>query len=182
MLGSRFYRPCSVCGGGERPLVLAPFRTHEKKTGFFIEQVKQTLEEYLPSQEETPANGLNVHTTINLKMTEYAYNAIEKGMRLYRERNPKTQELPEAALIAMDVKTGEIKVIIGGKDFATSPYNRATQAKRQPGSAFKPIIYLAALAQGFTPDMTLMDVPASYPDGTGQVWRRGITTMSTTGP
>ena len=75
-------------------------------------------------------------------MTEYAYDAIEKGMKLYRERNPQVAVLPEVALIAMDVKTGEVKVLIGGKDFATSPYNRATQAKRQPGSAFKPIIYL----------------------------------------
>ena len=170
MLEAGFIDRAQYTAAASAPLVLASFRAHEKKTGFFIEQVKQSLEEYLPSQEETPANGLNVHATINLKMTEYAYNAIEKGMRLYRERNPKAQALPEAALIAMDVKTGEIKVIIGGRDFATSPYNRATQAKRQPGSAFKPIIYLAALAQGFTPDMTLMDEPASYPDGTGQVW------------
>ncbi len=152
------------------PLVLAPFRVHERKTGFFIEQVKQALEEYAPSQEETPANGLNVHTTINLKMTDYAYSAIEKGLKLYQQRNPKATALPEAALIAMDVKTGEIKVLVGGKDFATSPYNRATQAKRQPGSAFKPMIYLTALTQGFAPDMTLVDAPVSYPDGNGQLW------------
>ncbi len=153
------------------PLVLAPFRMHEKKTGFFIEQTKQALEEYLPRQDEVLTTGLNVHTTINLKMTGYAYDAIEKGMRLYRERNPKVEVLPEVALIAMDVKTGEVKVLIGGKDFAASPYNRATQGRRQPGSAFKPIIYLAGITQGFSPETTLMDAPLSYADSTGQVWQ-----------
>jgi penicillin-binding protein 1A len=152
-------------------LVLAPFKIHEKKTGFFIEHTKQALEDYLPDQEEVYSNGLSVKTTINLKMTEYAYEAIEHGMRLYQERNPKVKVLPEAALIAMEVKTGEIKVMIGGKDFTNSPYNRATQAKRQPGSAFKPIIYLTALDQGLRPDMMLRDQPISYADSTGQLWQ-----------
>jgi len=153
------------------PLILAPFRIHEKNTGFFIEQTRQALEEYLPRQEEVLTTGLNVHTTINLKMTQYAYDAIEKGMKLYRERNPVVAVLPEAALIAMDVKTGEVKVLIGGKDFATSPYNRATQGRRQPGSAFKPIIYLTGVTQGFAPETTLMDAPVSYTDSAGQVWQ-----------
>ncbi len=153
------------------PLVLAPFRIHEKKTGFFIEQTKQTLEEYLPHPEDVLTTGLNVHTTISLKMTQYAYDAIEKGMKLYRERNPQAAVLPEAALIAMDVKTGEVKVLIGGKDFGTSPYNRATQAKRQPGSAFKPIIYLTGVTQGLNPETTLMDAPVSYTDSAGRIWQ-----------
>jgi penicillin-binding protein 1A len=153
------------------PLVLAPFKIHEKKTGFFIEHTKQGLEEFFPQQEEIFTNGLSVRTTINLKMTEYAYTAIEKGMKLYRERNPKATVLPEVAVIAMEVKTGEIKVLIGGKDFATSPYNRATQAKRQPGSAFKPIIYLTALQQGLDPNTMLRDSPISYADATGQMWQ-----------
>jgi penicillin-binding protein 1A len=73
----------------------------------------------------------------------------------------------------MEVKTGEIKVLIGGKDFATSPYNRATQAKRQPGSAFKPIIYLTALEEGFKPDMMLRDAPVSFVDAAGNLWQPG---------
>jgi penicillin-binding protein 1A len=152
-------------------LVLAPFKVHERKTGFFIEYTKQAIEEYLPDQAEVYSNGFTVKTTINLKMTEYAYDAIEKGMKLYQERNPKTKVLPEVAIIVMEVKTGEIKVLIGGRDFAASPYNRATQAKRQPGSAFKPIIYLTALNEGMRPDMMLRDQPLSYTDSTGQLWQ-----------
>ena len=152
-------------------LVLAPFKIHERKTGFFIEQAKQALEDYLPGQEEVLTNGLSVRTTISLPMTDYGYAAIEKGLKLYKERNPKAKDLPEAALIAMEVRTGEIKVLIGGRDFATSPYNRATQAKRQPGSAFKPIIYLTALSEGFKPDTMLLDGPISFVDGAGNLWR-----------
>ena len=155
------------------PLVLAPFKIHEKKTGFFIEQTKQALEDYMPGQDEVLTNGLSVRTSINLAMTDYAYTAIEKGLKLYQERNPKVKVLPEAALIAMEVKTGEIKVLIGGRDFTSSPYNRATQAKRQPGSAFKPIIYLTALTQGFKPDMILRDAPLSFVDAAGNLWRPG---------
>ncbi len=173
MLEAGFIRQDQYRVAMTAPLVLAPFKIHEKKTGFFIEQTKQALEDYMPEQEEVLTKGLNVRTTINLKMTEYAYSAIEKGMKLYQERNPKVKVLPEVALIAMEVKTGEIKVLIGGRDFATSPYNRATQAKRQPGSAFKPIIYLTALVEGFKPDMMLRDGPISYVDAAGNVWQPG---------
>jgi penicillin-binding protein 1A len=151
-------------------LTVAPFKAHEKKTAYFVEHTKQTLDDYLPENEHVSTHGLNVKTSISLKMTEYAYEAIDRGLRLYKERNPKTTTLPEAALIALEVKTGEIKVLIGGKDFVNSSYNRATQAKRQPGSAFKPIIYLAALNQGFSPNTMLRDAPMSYSDSNGQTW------------
>ena len=173
MLEAGFIRQDQYTVAKAAPLVLAPFKIHENRTGFFVEHTKQTLEDYLPEQEEVLTKGLNVRTTINLKMTEYAYGAIDKGMKLYQERNPKAQVLPEVALIAMEVKTGRIKVLIGGKDFASSPYNRATQAKRQPGSAFKPIIYLTALEEGMSPDMMLRDAPISYTDAAGNVWQPG---------
>ena len=153
------------------PMVLAEQKPPEKKTGFFTEHTKQALEEYLPDREDIYTNGLNVRTTIDLRLTEAGYAAIDKGLKLYKERNPKNETLPEVALIAMEVKTGEIKVLIGGRDFATSPYNRATQAKRQPGSSFKPIIYLTALTEGLKPETPLLDAPISFRDGAGQVWQ-----------
>jgi penicillin-binding protein 1A len=154
------------------PMNLAPFHAYEKKTGYFIEYVKQLLEEYVENPQEIYTTGLNIKTTINLKMTEFGYEAIEKGLQAYKARHPKFPETPEVALIAMDVKTGEIKVLIGGKDFASSPYNRAVQAKRQPGSAFKPIIYLTALERGFRPDSMLRDAPLSFTNPyTNVVWQ-----------
>lgn len=153
-------------------MVLAPFKIHEKKTGFFIEYAKQQIEDYVPTRDDIMTNGLTAHTTINLRMTQYGYEAIDKGIKLYQQRNPKAKAPPEVALIAMEVKTGDIKVLIGGKDFTTSPYNRATQAKRQPGSAFKPIIYLAALEAGYLPDSMVRDAPVSYTNPfSGGTWQ-----------
>ena len=156
----------------KEPLNLAPFKAYEKKTGYFIEYVKQMFDEYVTDIQELYTTGLNIKTTINLKMTGFAYEAIEKGIQQYKERHPTTKDLPEVALIAIEVKSGEVKVMIGGRDFAESPFNRAVQAKRQPGSSFKPIIYLAALEQGLTPDYMLRDAPISFTNPwTKQVWQ-----------
>lgn len=89
--------------------------------------------------------------------------------------DPKTKEplftleqepLAEGALIAIDPKTGAIKTMVGGYDFERSKFNRAIQAKRQPGSSFKPIIYAAALDMGFSPSTILVDAPIVYEDPT----------------
>ena len=72
----------------------------------------------------------------------------------------------EGALIALDPKTGAIKAMVGGYDFERSKFNRAIQAKRQPGSSFKPIIYAAALDMGFSPATILVDAPIVYEDPT----------------
>jgi penicillin-binding protein 1A len=77
----------------------------------------------------------------------------------------------QAAVFSMELKTGKVRVLIGGKDFGDSTFNRATQARRQPGSAFKPVIYAAAIEKGFRPDSILQDEPISLPGGKrGQEW------------
>src|SRR5262249_8413948 len=67
--------------------------------------------------------------------------------------------LPEAALIAIDPHTGEILAMVGGRDYALSQLNRVTDARRQPGSVFKPIVYAAALANGVSPESVFYDAP-----------------------
>ena len=71
----------------------------------------------------------------------------------------------QAALIALDNGTGEIKAMVGGRDFNESKFNRAVQAQRQVGSSFKPYVYAAAIDQGATPDDTIVDAPISFPAG-----------------
>ncbi len=87
----------------------------------------------------------------------------------------------QAALIAMD-KSGRILAIVGGKSYAQSQFNRVTQAKRQPGSTFKPLVYAAALEKGLTPDTIRIDKPVSYngwkPQNFGGGYR-GAMTLST---
>lgn len=82
------------------------------------------------------------------------------------------EPIVEAALVAVDPRTGAIKAMVGGFDFKRSEFNRAIQARRQPGSAFKPIIYAAALLKGLTPATILIDAPIVYEDTeTGKIWK-----------
>jgi penicillin-binding protein 1A len=82
------------------------------------------------------------------------------------------EPLVEGALLSMEVATGDVRAMVGGYDYNRSQFNRATQALRQPGSAFKPFIYGAALSRNYTPVSTLYDRPAVYTDPvSGFVWR-----------
>jgi penicillin-binding protein 1A len=77
----------------------------------------------------------------------------------------------QAALVSMELKTGKVRVLMGGRDFGDSSFNRAIQARRQPGSAFKPILYAAAIQKGYRPDSILVDSPISLPGGRrGELW------------
>jgi len=73
----------------------------------------------------------------------------------------------QGALLALDNSSGDIKAMVGGRDFEQSKFNRATQAMRQVGSSFKPYIYTAAIDEGMTPDDTVLDAPVSFPSGQG---------------
>ncbi len=88
----------------------------------------------------------------------------DEGWRL--RQPPKVQ----GALVAMDPTTGRVLAMMGGFSYAESEFNRATQAMRQPGSSFKPVVYAAALDNGYTPASVILDAPISLPDGNGGYW------------
>ena len=89
----------------------------------------------------------------------------------------------EGAIVAMDPHTGRVLAMVGGYDFSTSEFNRATQAERQPGSAFKPFVYASALDQGFTPSSLVLDAPFVMDQGEGQgKWKPGNSTSKFYGP
>jgi penicillin-binding protein 1A len=101
-----------------------------------------------------------------------AYHAPSRAWRLEVVQPPAAQ----AALLCLEAHTGKVRVLIGGRDFAQSQYNRAIQAHRQPGSAFKPFIYAAALDHpvlGFTPSSIIVDAPVVFDDPAhpGQKWK-----------
>ena len=100
--------------------------------------------------------GLKVHTTIDLDLQKKAEDLVSK-MKY------------EGALVALDPNTGEILALVGGRDFDASKFNRATQAFRQPGSAFKPIVYATALENGYRAVDHLLDAPLIFPNG----WKPG---------
>jgi penicillin-binding protein 1A len=90
------------------------------------------------------------------------------GFVLALEREPG----PEGALVSMKPETGDVVALVGGFSFEKSQFNRATQARRQPGSSFKPIVYSAALDNGFTPASVIMDAPIVFANAdAGTIWR-----------
>jgi penicillin-binding protein 1A len=93
--------------------------------------------------------------------------AETKPWRLALEQEPAVQ----GALVSMDPRTGEVLALSGGYDFFRSQFNRATQALRQPGSSFKPIVYSAALDNGFTAASIVLDAPIVFDDGSGKPWK-----------
>ncbi len=99
-------------------------------------------------------------------VVEVAIGSLEDGVPgdLTLEQQP----LIEGAVVALDNRTGQIRVLVGGQSFARSKFNRATQARRQVGSLFKPIVYATSLDQGLTPASTFLDEPVSYDAGPGQ--------------
>lgn len=90
-----------------------------------------------------------------------------KPWQLILEQEPKV----EGALVSIDPRTGEVLALCGGYDFFRSQFNRATQALRQPGSSFKPIVYSAALDNGFTAASIVVDAPIVFDDGSGKPWK-----------
>jgi penicillin-binding protein 1A len=98
-----------------------------------------------------------------------ALDEAKKTASLLLEQRPAI----EGAIIILQNSTGEIKTMVGGYDFESSEFNRATQAMRQVGSTFKPFVYTAAFERGLTQGSTILDAPISYTDGLGRVWRPG---------
>ena len=145
---------------------------------YFKEQVRRELLARF-GRERVYEGGLRVYTTIDGAMQQQAEKAIGETLeqleaRREKERRRRTGppagagEPPlEAALVALDPGTGEVRALVGGRDFEESSFNRATQARRQPGSAFKPLVYAAALEAGYTPASLLdgLNDPVLTPEG-----------------
>jgi penicillin-binding protein 1A len=138
-------------------------RSDDPHGQYFKEEVRRQLVERF-GWERVYQGGLRVFSTIDMEMQQAAEKAVADSLKALEERRRtlaarRKQPLPEdantdplqAALVAMDPDSGHVRAMIGGRDFGESTFNRAVQAKRQPGSAFKPFVYAAALEAGFTP-------------------------------
>ena len=140
-------------------------RADEPHGQYFKEQVRIELVDRF-GWERVYQGGLRVFTTLNMPMQMAAEAAAVEAMDALDQRRQtlirrraaqrKTAPIPDpeplqTALVALDPKTGHVRAMVGGRDFGDSRFNRATQARRQPGSAFKPFVYAAALEAGYSP-------------------------------
>jgi len=154
------------------PLRLRSVKPKEKVAPYFIEHVRRYIQEKYGS-EVLYKEGLEVYTTLNIQMQKAANEAVERGLLELEERQKYEKDVVQGALLTMEVKTGAVKAMVGGRNFTKSEFNRATQSRRLPGSAFKPIIYTAAFDKGLTPVTKLVDAPIAFPDPSSPdgLWR-----------
>lgn len=113
--------------------------------------------------------GLQVFTTLDLDLQAVAQEAVRQGIDAAQAEDPPLN-VTQAALVSLEPQTGYIRAMIGGYDFAASQFNRAWQARRQPGSSFKPFVYVTAVASGMPPTKVIVDEAIEYetPEGLWQ--------------
>lgn len=157
------------------PLGVVESRKMERAGKYFLEEIRRYLElKYGP--EFLYRSGANIYTTMNTGMQTIAEEVVEEHLVRLEENQklpyPKAEfdtitfsdtvtAIPylQAAFVLLDYRTGEVKAMIGGRNFAQSQFNRATQARRQAGSAFKIFVFTAAVDNGFTPTDIVLDLP-----------------------
>ncbi len=193
------------------PLPGRTYREVRKPGDDFVEYIRRKLMPVFGAN-KLYRGGLRIYTTLDLRMQEAAEEAVtaaverqdeifteklikdikeEMDFRSIEEVKTSTTAMKmveerfrpsQAALVAIDPRNGQIRAMVGGRDFTLSEFNRATQARRQPGSAFKPFIFTAAIDQGFTPADILYDEPRVYfNDGRDWVLLKNATTTAQLG-
>jgi penicillin-binding protein 1B len=147
----------------KEPLVVAPTRDDEDSVApYFIDYVNRMVESRLATSGERDERGLRIYTTIDPDLQQAAEASVKRQLerldKIYKGRGV----MPQAALVALDPKTGNVLAMVGGRDYADTQLNRATDARRQPGSVFKPFVYSAALESGLSPLGTYADAPQEF--------------------
>ena len=156
----------------KQPIQAVGFTLSGTKAPYFIDYLTEQLKA-LYGPEDLSSLGLSVYTSLDTQVQIAAERALAKGLQRLENANPELQrEAPEqklqGAVVVMQPKTGHILAMVGGRDYGISQFNRVTQARRQPGSAFKPLVYLTSLAD-FSPTTLLSNDPKSYKVD-GKLW------------
>jgi len=130
------------------------FQAYGKKSPYFMDYLARQLEE-LYSKDTLSSLGLSIFTTLDTQVQKASETALERGLARLERNDPSLKrkgpgDRLQGAIIVLQPKTGYILAMVGGRDYSVSQFNRITQAKRQPGSAFKPFIFLCGLDR-FTP-------------------------------
>jgi len=157
-----------------RPISLAPRGTSNEEGSFALDYALETARREIGA-DLVNYGGVKIYSTIDLRLQRLAEETISAGVELLelnlRRRKGEKEGRLEGGLVAADISTGRILAIVGGRNYSESPFNRAVYSLRQPGSAIKPVIYLAALENlGITPESMVVDKPVSFRIDENQVW------------
>ena len=163
----------------DAPIELTGERRVQNRTPYFVETIKSEVTERW-GRSALSFGRLDIHTTLDLGMQRAAERAVAEGLADLDRRmgfpdyhgasREDRERYVQGGLICLDPRTGYIRAVVGGRDIFVSYYNRATTARRQVGSGFKPVVYLAAFASGeVTPVSLFVDEPRTYVIG-GRSW------------
>ncbi|MBD2306893.1 penicillin-binding protein [Chroococcidiopsis sp. FACHB-1243] len=144
----------------ETKITLGKVRSFQRSSMPFVTNTAAQELEREYGLEAVQKGGLRVQTTIDSRMQQIAEETVAKWHKTIRSQGVRADQM---ALVSVDPRTQFIKALVGGVDYQKSEFNRATQARRQPGSSFKPFVYYTAFASGkFTPNSVINDTPVSY--------------------
>ena len=148
-----------------QPVETSGFENYAKRAPYFLDYLAQQLK-VLYSEEVLTSFGLSIFTTLDTQVQMAAEKALQRGLARIEKTNPtlkrtEPEKKLQGAVIVMQPKTGYLLAMAGGRNYNESQFNRATQAKRQPGSAFKPFVFLSGLGK-FTAASWLSNEPKTY--------------------
>jgi penicillin-binding protein 1B len=173
MADARFISEDAAARTSREPMHMAA-RALDAEAPYFVDHISQELQE---RYRNVAIGAVDVYTTLDLHLQRIAHEALRDGLaRVDQLLARRKRRNAQAALIAVDPRTGDILALVGGRSYNQSQFNRATAARRQPGSVFKPFVYLAAFerahAEGradVTPASLVIDEPTSFTFN-NQVW------------
>jgi len=177
----QMYRDGYISAAARDQALAEPMRAREvfvenNDAPYFVDYVKRELAERYPPEVLT-GEGLRIFTTLDVHTQKVAERAVEHNLEILEARYPRLRRRESAtdrlqgALIALEPQSGKIRAMVGGRNYRDSQFNRVTQSKRQPGSLFKPVTYLAALKETlegsarFLPTTLIEDAPFTWQYG-----------------
>lgn len=161
-----------AAAAAKEPLAVSPLaHAGESMAPFFVDYVNRTVEAQAEVSTKTDPHAEPIFTTLDMDLQQLAEAAVKRQLegldKIYQSRGI----TPQAALVALDPKTGNVLAMVGGRNYSESQLNRSTDAKRQPGSVFKPFVYAAALESGMSPLMPFVDAPREFSYDHKRVYR-----------
>jgi len=170
MLAAGFIDESAAREAREDALEIAVGSVDEGEAPYFVDALRRDLlERFDPGHLQT--RGLTIRSTMDRYLQNQARRAIIEGLEEIRAQLPAEAELPQAALVAMSPLNGDVLALVGARSYGASQFNRATDARRQPGSAFKPFVYLAAFEADpkRSPATMVEDAPTTFRQA-GREW------------
>jgi 1A family penicillin-binding protein len=167
MAADGFVPAAAARAAAARPLALARAADRPARAGYFVEYVQALLADRFP---DLAKGGYRVYTTLDTRLQDDADWAFRRYMPPGRpDAGGVTQ--PEGAMVVLDPRNGAVRAMIGGRDYPRDPWNRAVDARRQPGSTFKPFLYAVVFDEGYSTVDRQFDGPVEYPGVNGGVYR-----------